>query len=95
MAVEDDNDLFYTILTTNPIGITSYTATGSANPETFITGYRPLTSQATTSDKILTEAGVTDTITALSATTGVLTTPTSSVAGNIYVLVYETAYVAI
>ncbi len=93
MAVEDDNDLFYTILTSNPIGITSYTA-NAANPETFTLGYRPLTTQATTSDKVLTQNGVADTIVSLSTTTGVLTTATGT-AGDIYTIVYETSYQAI
>ena len=94
MSVENDTDMFYSILTSNPIGITSYTATGVANPETFILGYRPLTTHATTSDKLLTQNGVADTIVSLSTSTGVLTTATG-VASDIYVIVYETAYTAI
>lgn len=92
MDVVDDNDLFYSIQTNYPIAVVSYTGTGVASPETFTTAYLPRTNQATTSDKILTEQGVTDTITALSATTGILTTPTAGAAGNIYVLAHETNY---
>lgn len=93
MNLTEDNDYFYVIETLNPIAITSYTATGSANPETFTLAYLPLTTQATTSDKLLTEEGVTDAITALSISTGILTTATAGAAGNIYVIVYETDYV--
>jgi hypothetical protein len=93
MSVENDTDLLYTILSNYPIGITSYTA-NAANPETFTLGYRPRTTQATTSDKLLTQNGVADTISTLSTSTGVLTTPTG-VAGDIYVCVYETQYIAI
>jgi hypothetical protein len=93
MSVEFDNDIMYTILSTYPIGITSYTG-NNATPETFILGYRPLTTQATTSDKLLTQNGVADTISTLSVTTGVVTTPQGT-AGDIFVCVYSTIYQAI
>jgi hypothetical protein len=93
MSVEDDQDAFYVIDSPYPIGITSYTA-NAANPETFTLGYRPVTTQATTSDKLLTQNGVADTISTLSISTGVLTTPTG-VAGDIYVAVYSTNFIAI
>jgi hypothetical protein len=95
MSLEDNSDFFTRIQTNNRITFTSYTATGSANPETFTTAYKPLTTHATTSDKILTEAGVSDTITAFSVTTGVLTTATAGAAGNVYVVVFETDFVAV
>lgn len=93
MSVENDTDLMTTLLTNYPIGLTSYTA-NAANPESFILGYRPRTTQATTSDKLLTQNGVVDTISTLSVTTGVLETPTGT-GGDIYVCVYETEYTAI
>jgi hypothetical protein len=93
MAVTDNSDSFYRIQTANPLTFMSYTGTGSANPETWTPTYLPLTSHATTSDKILTENGVSDAITAFSITTGVLTTATAGAAGNIYTLAYETNFV--
>lgn len=92
MSVEDDRDLFYRIQTANRITFTSYTA-NAANPETFTTPYKPLTSQATTSDKILTEQGVADTIVSFSTSTGVLTTAQTT-SGFLFVVVYETDFVA-
>lgn len=93
MAVTDNSDSFYRIQTANPLTFMSYTGTGSANPETWTPAYLPLTSHATTSDKVLTENGVSDAITAFSITTGVLTTATAGAAGNIYTLAYETNFV--
>jgi len=94
MALTGNSDSVYRIESDNRIHFMSYTGTGSANPETWTPAYLPLTSHATTSDKQLTEIGVADAITAFSITTGVLTTATASVANNMYVLAYETAFVA-
>lgn len=95
MALTGNSDSIYRIESSNRIHFMSYTATGSANPETFTSPYKPLTSEATTTDKLLTENGVADTITAFSASTGILTTATAGAAGNIYVLAYETDFVAV
>lgn len=95
MALTGNADSLYHIESDNRIHFMSYTATGSANPETFTAAYKPLTSEATTTDKVLTELGVADTITAFSTSTGILTTATASAAGNMYVLAYETNFVAV
>jgi hypothetical protein len=95
MALTGNADSIYRIESSNRIHFMSYTATGSANPETFTTAYKPLTSHATTTDKVLTEAGVSDTITAFSTSTGVVTTATAGAAGNIYVLAFETDFVSV
>lgn len=93
MSLTDDSDLSYVIQSNNPLGITTYTA-NAANPETFTLGYRPLTAHGVTTDKLLTQNGVADTIVSLSTSTGVLTTATGT-AGDIFVIVYETVYQAI
>lgn len=95
MALTGNADSFYHIESSNRITWTSYTATGSANPETFTTAYKPLTSEATTTDKVLTEQGVSDTITAFSTSTGVVTTATAGAAGNIYQLAFETDFITV
>jgi hypothetical protein len=93
MALDDDSDSMLFINSANRISATTYVE--AASPAgTFILGYRPLTNQATTSDKTMTKNGATASITTLSATTGVVTMTPGS-AGDKFVLVYETNFVAI
>lgn len=93
MTVVNNSDTGITIEHTNPISFTTFTE-ASSPAGTFITGYRPLTDQATTSDKRLTKNGSSASITTLSTTTGVITF-TAGTAGQIFILVYETNFVAI
>lgn len=93
MTVEGDNDTGITIKHDNPISFTSYKEAGTP-AGTFILGYRPLTNQATTSDKRLTKNGASVSITTLSTTTGVITF-TAGAAGDKFVCAYETRFVAI
>jgi hypothetical protein len=93
MALSDNSDLCYVSQTANPIAVTTFVE-GSTPDGAWVTGYRPLTTHATTSDKKFTTNGASDSLTGLSVTTGVAgATPTS--ANDIRVLLYETAFVAI
>jgi len=93
LSVTGNNDTGITIKHNYPISFTSYKEAGSP-AGTFILGWRPRTTQATTSDKRLTKNGSSASITTLSTTTGVITfTPGS--AGDKFVCSYETDFVAI
>ena len=93
MSLDDDSDLSYVSQTPNPIMIATYVE-GSTPDGAFVMPYRPLTTQADTSDKILTQNGVADTFTSVTVATGAIAT-TAGVANDIFVSVMETAYQAI
>jgi hypothetical protein len=93
MSVVGDNDTGITIESSYPISFTSYKEAGTP-AGTFILGWRPITTQATTSDKRLTKNGASASITTLSTTTGVATF-TAGTAGDKFVLAYETNFVKI
>lgn len=90
MNIVENNDYYMVIESSNPITVTTSIA-AAANPETFTTAYLPLTTHATTSDKLLTVEGDADTLTGFSITTGVATTATET-SGDKMVLLFETDF---
>lgn len=93
MSLEENTDIAIMMVTSNPITVTTFIEAGTPDG-TFITGYRPLTTHATTSDKFATDEGVSTTISACSVTTGEVTV-TAADAGDRVVFIYETNFVAI
>lgn len=93
MSLEENKDLSITMVTSKPITVTSYVEAGTP-AGTFTTAYRPATSEATTTDKYLTDNGVNASITTFSTTTGVITF-TALDASDKAVLVFETDFVAV
>jgi hypothetical protein len=93
MELENNSDSLLWINSANRITATTYVE--AASPAgAFVLGYRPLTNQATITDKTMTKNGATASITTLSATTGAVTMTAGS-AGDKFVLVYETNFVSI
>jgi hypothetical protein len=93
MSVEENKDLVIMMVTSNPIAVTTYIEHGTP-AGAFITGYRPLTTHATLTDKFATTEGTSTTISACNVTTGAVTVTAGS-AGDRHVFVYETNFVAI
>lgn len=76
------------------LAYTTWTADGSAT--TFVLGYRPTSSSATGSaNNNVAKNGVITTVTSISTTTGVVTVTAAGNSGDIYVVEYETDFVAI
>lgn len=92
-----DNNKAYvygTISEDGPIGITTHVA--DTSDTTYITGYRPLSTTVTVNNtpNHQTKDGVPTAATSVVTTTGVVTIP-SATAAQVYVMMYETAFVAI
>lgn len=90
MSLEENKDLSYVMVTSNPITVTSYVEAGTP-AGTFTTAYLPVTSHATTTDKFLTDEGTSVSITGFSVTTGVISF-TALDAGDRAVVTFETLF---
>ena len=93
MALADNSDVSYVSQTPQPIMVATYVE-GSSPDGAFIMPYRPLSTQADTTDKKLTLEGVAVSFTTVNATTGAVTA-TAGTANQIFVAIAETAYQAI
>ena len=94
MAVQDNKDLVMRLRTDNPIGVTTYI--DDASETTFLLGYRPTNSENAGAVNIITTNGATThaNVSGIDTTTGVVT-KTAATAADVWVVVYETAFVAI
>jgi len=92
LSMEEDSDLMYHLETDNPIAVTTYVE--AATPDgSFTLAYKPLTTESDTTDKKITANGAAATITSINTTTGAVVCSTAT-AGQRFVAVYETAYIA-
>lgn len=93
-TVVGNKDMRYQIVSDYPLTGTTYIRNGAAT--TFSLGYRPKASTATgTADNSVTNQGVTEAVTSISTTTGLVTMSAAGTSGHIVNVVYETEYVAI
>jgi hypothetical protein len=94
MGLSENKDIVHRLRTDNPIAITTYVDDGSAT--TIAVGYRPTNSEHAGAVNIFTKNGVKadDQVSGFSTTTGA-TTHTAGSAGDIWVITYETNFVAI
>lgn len=87
-------DMRYNIKSDYPLAATMYTKDAIAT--SFILGYRPKASTATgVLNNSITNNGVTEAVTSVSTTTGVVTMSAAGTATHIVNVLYETEYVAI
>lgn len=94
MAITDNADVVWRLRTDNRISWTTYIDDGSAT--SFVVGYRPTNSENAGAVNVFTKQGVTNhaNVAAFSTTTGA-TTHTAGTAADVWVVIYETAFVAI
>lgn len=94
MALSENKDIVYRWRTDNPVSFTTYIDDSSAT--SFVLGYRPTNSENAGAVNVITKAGVIshDQVSNVNATTGALTITAGS-AGAIWVVAYETNFVAI
>ena len=96
MALYNDETVSYVIRHNSRLAITTYIKDSSdaASGGTFITGFRP-TNTTTASPNSFTNEGATIVPTSIVTTTGVVTFPSGGAAGDRYIVVYPTDFVAI
>lgn len=93
MNVTQNTDIGYRVQTAKQIAITTYVV-DAVPTQTFSLGYRPSSSLVDNSDKVITQNGVTDSVTSVNTTTGVVT-GSGLLQSEKIVAVYETEYTAI
>lgn len=93
-TVVGGRDVRYNLQTDYPVTATLYVKDGSTT--TFILGYRPKASTATgVLNNSITNNGVTEAVTSVDTTTGVVTLAAAGTTAHIINVLYETEYVAI
>ena len=92
LGVQNNTDVMVAVRYTYPMHLTTYTDDGAAT--TFITGYRPISTNATNTINIVLKNGAKTNPTSIVDTTGVVTI-TAGTAADIWSVCYPTNFVAI